>query len=50
MNCFQFCINFAFNLDLRRCCEDPANSARIIVRFADGTEVSAKREHCCAFL
>jgi len=25
---------------------DPANAARRIVRFADGTQVSVKRENC----
>jgi len=31
-------------------CADPANSARVIVHFADGSEVSVKRENCLGFL
>ena len=38
--------SFAFNINLRRYSEDPANSARVIVRFADGNEVSAKQDNC----
>ena len=26
--------------------EDPANPARVVVRFADGSEVSVKRDNC----
>jgi hypothetical protein len=33
--------NFAFNFNLRRYGADPANSERLAVRFADGSEVKA---------
>jgi len=42
--------SFAFNFNLRRYSEDPANVARVIVRFADGSEVSAKRKNCYSIL
>ena len=37
--------NFAFEFNLRHCSLDPRNSLRLIVRMADGSDVSVKRDN-----
>ena len=51
LKCDEPLSNVAFNLSVSRyvegvvCGSDPGNAARVVVRLADGTEVSVKREN-----